>query len=541
MSKYFTSVAAVLTALLVFVSLGFALSPHLLNVQGVLTDGSGNPLANGSYSVVFSIWSEEVGGDILWVETHDPVETDGDGVFSVILGSTTALHPSIFEDTAVWLQMKVGTDDPMTPRMRLTGVPFSLRSAGNWSINGNANLNSGNFLGTTDETELIFKVADTRVLRLYPPPDNGDATDDAPNIVGGFHANSISGDVNGATISGGGLVNDADNFINEITKNQGTIGGGAGNKVNGVAGVVAGGWRNSADGDYSTVAGGNQCAAMGNYSYAAGKACTTSADYSFAAGYQAKVESGHFGSFIWADRTDAPVSTTNPNQFLIRAANGVIIGGGVDGKVEVRDAADVEAIRLNGVTHAIQLKNSLDEMTIKQDGDAGKITLYPSGSSTESIRLNAESGGVTCQVLKLNGGGDVAEPFQMTGEARLPEGTVVIVDENNPGHTTISQSAYDRRVAGIISGAGNIKPGLTLRQTGVLDRGQNVALSGRVYCLATAANGAIKPGDMLTTSDIPGRAMKATDRDRAFGSVIGKAMTSLDAGKGLVLVLVGLQ
>lgn len=541
MSKHFTSVAAVLTALLVFASLGFTLSPQLLNVQGVLTDGSGNPLANGSYSVVFSIWSEEVDGDVLWIESHNPVETDGSGVFSVILGSSTTLNPNIFEDTAVWLQMKVGTDDPMTPRMRLTGVPYALRSGGVWSIYGNANLGSAHFLGTTDETELVFKVADTRVLRLYPPPDNGDATDDAPNIVGGFHANTISSDVNGATISGGGLVNNADNFINEITKNQGTIGGGAGNKVNGAAGVVAGGWTNSADGDYSAVAGGYACAAMGNFSYAGGKACSTFADYSFAAGYKAKVESGHYGSFLWADRTEAPVSTSNPNQFLIRAANGVIIGGGVDGTVKVMDASDIEAVRLNGETHAIRLQNSLGEMTIKHDGEAGKITLYPSGSSTESIRLNAESGAVTAQILRLNGGGDLAEPFQMTGDARLPEGTVVIVDENNPGHTTISQSAYDPHVAGIISGAGNIKPGLTLSQSGVLDRGQNVALTGRVYCLATAANGAIKPGDMLTTSDIPGHAMKATDRERAFGSVIGKAMTSLNAGEGLVLVLVGLQ
>jgi hypothetical protein len=46
---------------------------------------------------------------------------------------------------------------------------------------------------------------------------------------------------------------------------------------------------------------------------------------------------------------------------------------------------------------------------------------------------------------------------------------------------------------------------------------------------------------MLTTSDIPGHAMKATDRELAYGAVIGKAMTALDEGTGLVLVLVNLQ
>jgi hypothetical protein len=38
-----------------------------------------------------------------------------------------------------------------------------------------------------------------------------------------------------------------------------------------------------------------------------------------------------------------------------------------------------------------------------------------------------------------------------------------------------------------------------------------------------------------------GYAMKATNRDQAYGAVIGKAMTGLDKGEGLVLVLVNLQ
>jgi len=96
-------------------------------------------------------------------------------------------------------------------------------------------------------------------------------------------------------------------------------------------------------------------------------------------------------------------------------------------------------------------------------------------------------------------------------------------------------------VAGVVSGAGGINPGLTLTQEGVLEGGQNVALNGRVYALATAANGPIKPGDLLTTSDVPGHAMKATDNELSFGTVIGKAMSTLQEGEGLVLVLVNLQ
>jgi len=86
-----------------------------------------------------------------------------------------------------------------------------------------------------------------------------------------------------------------------------------------------------------------------------------------------------------------------------------------------------------------------------------------------------------------------------------------------------------------------VNPGISLRQDGVLGSGQDVALSGRVYVLADAANGAIKPGDLLTTSDTPGHAMKVTEHANAQGAILGKAMSTLKDGKGMVLVLVTLQ
>ena len=58
---------------------------------------------------------------------------------------------------------------------------------------------------------------------------------------------------------------------------------------------------------------------------------------------------------------------------------------------------------------------------------------------------------------------------------------------------------------------------------------------------ADASAGPIKPGDLLTTSDIPGHAKKVTNQARAQGAVIGKAMSPLGEGDGMVLVLVTLQ
>ena len=93
----------------------------------------------------------------------------------------------------------------------------------------------------------------------------------------------------------------------------------------------------------------------------------------------------------------------------------------------------------------------------------------------------------------------------------------------------------------MLSGANGINPGISLRQSGALDEGQNVALSGRVYVLADADVAPIKPGDLLTTGDTPGHAMKVKDHARAQGAILGKAMSSLPRGKGSVLVLVTLQ
>jgi hypothetical protein len=134
----------------------------------------------------------------------------------------------------------------------------------------------------------------------------------------------------------------------------------------------------------------------------------------------------------------------------------------------------------------------------------------------------------------------VAEPFEIS-EENIPKGAVVIIDEDHPGRLKLSDRAYDKRVAGIISGANGIQPGITLSQQGALEGGENVALSGRVYALADATGEPIRPGDMLTTSTTPGHVMKASDSAQSYGAVIGKAMSSLKEGRGLVLVLVSLQ
>lgn len=100
---------------------------------------------------------------------------------------------------------------------------------------------------------------------------------------------------------------------------------------------------------------------------------------------------------------------------------------------------------------------------------------------------------------------------------------------------------YDKRVAGVISGAGHYKPDITLdRQTSDHLR-KPIALLGKVFCKVDATDEAIEVGDLLTTSSTPGHAMKVQDPAEALGTIIGKALRPLEQGQGLIPILIALQ
>ncbi|WP_289355115.1 hypothetical protein [Paenibacillus sp. S-12] len=151
------------------------------------------------------------------------------------------------------------------------------------------------------------------------------------------------------------------------------------------------------------------------------------------------------------------------------------------------------------------------------------------------------NGMATVDILQITGGSDLAEPFSVEKDSGVEPGTVMAIDECHPGKLKISDMAYDRKVAGIVSGAGGVNTGLKLQQDNVLEGEIYVALAGRVYCKAEALSVTIKPGDLLTTSSIPGYAMKASDPESCHGAILGKALGTLSHGTGLILVLVNLQ
>lgn len=148
-------------------------------------------------------------------------------------------------------------------------------------------------------------------------------------------------------------------------------------------------------------------------------------------------------------------------------------------------------------------------------------------------------GNITCdQDVQLTNA-DVAEEFSVDASMAIDPGMVMV--SSDKGTLEMCTQGYDKRVVGVVSGAGQYKPGVVLDKQGMTGRRVPIALLGKVFCKVDAAYGPINIGDLLTTSPTPGHAMKVTDTAQGFGSVIGKALQACHQGNGLVPILVALQ
>jgi hypothetical protein len=138
----------------------------------------------------------------------------------------------------------------------------------------------------------------------------------------------------------------------------------------------------------------------------------------------------------------------------------------------------------------------------------------------------------------LKNRGDVAEQFGASTECAA--GSVMIIGEN--ALLELCSRDYDKRAVGVISGAGSLRPAITLGGSNAHTTPTvSIAMVGTALCLVDADRAAVEAGDLLTSSSTPGHAMKAADPVGGFGAVIGKALGSLSRGRGLVPIVVALQ
>jgi hypothetical protein len=350
------------------------------------------------------------------------------------------------------------------------------------------------------------------------------AVGSASTVSGGW-GNTTNDDY--GTVAGGYMNFAGDQSGSSEDRPYATVGGGRDNVASGTSSVVAGGDTNTASGWRSTVPGGVGNVAAGEHSFAAGR----------------RAKALHDGAFVWADSHDADFSSDAANEFLVRAYNGVKIVRGAStfsasqSALQVDQAAAAEA----GWFYVMNASNPYTVLKVAKD---------PTAPSTFIDGVDRTSGGAETRRFHIDSNGsyvagsDFAESLPVVGDlAGYEPGDVLVISLNGPSGVEKCSQPYDGLVVGVYS----TRPGfLGADKEGATEVAADevpVAVLGIVPVKVTDENGPIQPGDLLTTSSTPGRAMRCAGLELCFGRTLGKALEGLPAGQhyGVIRVLVTLQ
>lgn len=507
-----------------------------ISFQALLTQNNGNPLPGPTVDLAFRIYNSA--GEVV----EGPIVMSGEPLSSGVVDVQVPVSFASFDGSERRLGVTVNGGAELSPRIPLTAVPHAFRV----SFVDNAELTDDVVLGDAAS----FAEGTLKVENASGGPGgialvgSWSSTEPVPRLYLADADGSVVADM---LDSGTGLLTPDRGGILRVA-GPGGVDADRGIEVYGEHGSFGGGWIRGYSADQMDVIHVETFASGGIF-----RTFDEVGQTAFVAG-----TSGAQGAFSYLYNGAGALTVMLDGDDGL--GKGLIFSDNLDihgGAVRLKTGADLIAYDPNEMPVA-ELKdhaggawlrtfdeNGLVTMTAgSSDTVGGFINLYNAAGNV-TLRLDADEAGESLIVtdnLTVTGGSDIAEPFHVAGQ-NIEPGYVVCIDPTSAGHLVVSRKAYDRTVAGIVSGAGGIKAGLTMRQEGAAAAEGNhpVALTGRVYAWCDASYGPIAPGDLLTTSGTAGHAMKVTDHDRAVGAIIGKAMTPLGEGRGLVLVLVSLQ
>jgi len=369
MNRIANLAAAVVVVVLAFSVLTYAdAAQQLINYQGFLTDDSDNPVPDGSYSVVFTIYDTASGGNTRWTETQSI--TTSNGLFTVLVGSVTPIGDTVLSSPSLYLGIKIEDDSEIMPRTMLLAIPWAFRATvadsattiaddavtsskiqdgtiefsdmgdngalagqvmkwngGAWAASDDATTSDAEAWTRTGNIVNLATSSDSVGIGISTPGTkmevNGDLSATGRGIFGSFH-----------TISGLGSFVAGD--LNSVAGTTSTISGGRNNTAIGTASTVGGGMYNNASGDYAVIAGGggspsdSNSASGDNSSIGGGKRNITSDEYAVISGGLENIASSGIatiggGAFNLASDTGTTVAGGQAN---IASADGATVGGG---------------------------------------------------------------------------------------------------------------------------------------------------------------------------------------------------------------------
>ncbi len=561
-----------LSLLMCAASLAFA--GGQISFQGKLTDSAGQPVTD-NLDFKFRVYDAQELGSLQWTEDHDDLRVT-DGLYSVMLGSVTSLSGIDFSES-LWLEVEV-ENQTLSPRYRLAGTPFSffastaayardskklegrgfddLVSAIETEIDetdpvfsavastsaAGMNIRDGFLLsGTTAEFDLFrgefegeistAAYAHTAATAAYALEAGSYAETDPvftahPSF--GITTSSIAtwdqAHSWGDHSAEGYLVSETDPVFSVFmsTSDAGvTI-----STHTTVEGILT---ADSFAGDISTAA----------YAHTAATAA-----YALEA-----------GSYAETDPVFSSVASTSAAGMIIRegfllsgtTAEFALFRGAFEGQISTAAYAHTAATAAYALEAGSYTETDPVFSVFMSTSDAGvsvSTNIYVGGV----LDLSGVSFSVVGDTLSITGidytvlestltvrqlhtsGADLAEIFSSRQD--LEPGDVVVIDPDYDVGVIRSSKPYDTAVAGIVS----TSPGTVL---GYGEDGFAIALAGRVPVKVCDEGGDINRGDLLTTSSIPGRAMKAANPQ--VGTVLGKALESFSGNEGVIYVLVALQ
>ena len=459
-----------------------------INYQGRLTDTGGTPL-DGTYPMRFEIYDIVTGGTSLWDSGLVSVDVDN-GLFNVELD----VDPSDFNGQALWLRIYVDPDW-LTPRQELVPVPYAVSLRPGAEIAGAPSASDG----------WVLKVDVNGFYPLAKAVSASAATGSAirGESTGGHGAVGSSTDNHGVS----GYSENKAGVYGSSTDSHGVYGRSVNREGGFFVSVNERGVYGKSEGNRSGVLG-ESIGGTGVHG--------SSTNGNGVSGFSQNTYGGYF-------------SSNNYRGLYVKGAP-TWYDAYFDGSVGIRVSATARANYLysGGNIHAVG--------DITAGGSKlGYVVDLALNDGRESLELG--------DVVVVTGAAD-----PVLGSIPVPR-----VQKASGANSTGVIGVVDRRfvipsnVEGIQESEGEspghfVDPAVSVAEGGGVARGEYVGvvtLGSFKAIKVDASYGAIQPGDLLVSSDTPGHAMKATDPQ--VGTVIGKALGSLDSGTGVIPVLVTLH